>query len=633
MNNPEIDPEFETLLDYIKNNRGFDYTGYKRPSLMRRVQIRMQAAAIETYGDYTDYLEVHPDEFFHLFNTILINVTAFFRDRPVWEYIQTEVVPQILARKDLERDRIRVWSAGCASGQEAYTLAMILAEVLGIEDFHHKVKIYATNIDEAALNQARQATYNTKEIEGIPEPLLERYFKQTNGNYTFCQDLRRSVIFGRHDLLQDPPISRIDLLSCRNTLMYFNAETQAKIISRFHFALNHSSFLLVGKAELLLSHSNSFTPIDLKRRIFAKIDRENRREYFLGSNYGKERENNYPVNNNLLRDAAFDISAVAQVVVDIKGLLILANEQARLLFSLNSQDINRPLQDLEISYRPVELRSPIDQVISTHRSIYLSNIGWTIANGDFHYFDVQITPLYDPSKNLLGVSVGFTEVSRYKKLQEEIEHANQELEMAYEELQSTNEELETTNEELQSTNEELETMNEELQSSNEELETTNEELQSTNEELETMNEELQSSNEELQSINAELRLRSDELNQANGFLEAIFNSLQGGVAVLNRELFVQIWNEKNEELWGLRSEEVLGLNFMSLDIGLPVEQLRQPIRNCLTGDIGVVEMSVAAINRRGRTIECKVTCTSLVGKLAESRGVIILTEEVEALEG
>ncbi len=617
MNNPEIDPEFEALLNYIKHNRGFDFTGYKRPSLMRRVRVRMQTAEIETYSDYTDYLEVHPEEFSHLFNTILINVTSFFRDRPVWDYIEKEVVPQIVARKSFPKDRIRVWSAGCASGQEAYTLAMVIAEVLGIEEFHQKVKIYATNIDEAALSQARLATYNAKEVEGIPEPFLERYFKQTNRTYTFCPDLRRAVIFGRHDLLQDPPISRIDLLSCRNTLMYFNAETQAKIVSRFNFALNNSSFLLLGKAELLLSHTNTFAPLDLKQRIFTKISQGVRKGYFMGSNDDQERETNSQINHSLLREAALDISPFAQIAVDINGLLILANEQARLLFGLGSRDITRPLQDLEISYRPVELRSPIDQVVSTHRSICLSNIGWTNISNDLHYFDVQITPLYDTSRNLLGVSIVFNEVSRYKKLQEEIESANQELEMAYEALQSTNEELETTNEELQS--------------SNEELETTNEELQSTNEELETMNEELQSSNEELQTINAELRLRSEELNQANGFLEAIFNSLQGGVAVLNREFTVQIWNEKNEDLWGLRSQEVLGQHFMNLDIGLPVEQLRQPIRNCLNGDSKIVEINLTTVNRRGKPIQCKVTCSSLIGRLAEVRGVIILIEDIDRL--
>ena len=601
MSTLELNPEFEALLDYIKHNRGFDFTGYKRPSLMRRVQIRMQATDIETYRDYIDYLEVDPEEFSHLFNTILINVTSFFRDRSVWEYVEKELVPKIIARKNLSKERIRVWCAGCASGQEAYTLAMVLAEVLGVEEFHQKVKIYATNIDEIALNYARLATYKAKEVEGIPEPLLERYFKHINDSYIFCPDLRRSVIFGRHDLLQDPPISRIDLLSCRNTLMYFNAETQAKIISRFHFALNDGSFLVLGKAELLLSYTDSFVPLNLKSRIFAKIKQENRREYFMGSSHYGEQEANTQLEHSFLRDAAFDISSFAQIVVDINGLLILANEQARLLFDLNSKVINQPLQELEISYRPVELRSHIDQVISNHRAITLNSVGWTITDGNIRYFDVQITPLYDSRQNLLGVSIVFTEVSRYKKLQEEVEHANQELEMAYEELQSSNEELETTNEELQS----------------------------SNEELETMNEELQSSNEELQAINAELRLRSEELNQANGFLEAIFNSMVGGVAVLNRELIIQIWNEKNEDLWGLRSQEVLGQHFMNLDIGLPVEQLRQPIRRCLTGDTRLVEISVATVNRRGKSIQCKVSCTSLVSKLNEVHGIMIFIEEIE----
>ena len=602
MNNTDLNPDFEALLNYIKQNRGFDFTGYKRPSLMRRVHIRMQVAQIEAYEDYTDYLEVHPEEFFHLFNTILINVTSFFRDRLVWDYVEKEVVPQIVAR--ITTSRIRVWCAGCASGQEAYTLAMVIAEVLGIEEFHQRVKIYATNVDEKALNQARPATYNAKEVEGIPEALLERYFKQTSGAYTLCPQLRRSVIFGRHDLLQDLPISRIDLLSCRNTLMYFNAETQAKIISRFHFALNDSSFLLLGKAELLLSHTNSFVALDLKKRVFAKIPQGNKREYLLPSNDGIQ-EHNYRIDNTVLGDAAFDVSPSAQIVVDSNGSLILANDQARLLFDLNSKDISRPLQDLEVSYRPLELRSHIDQVSSTHRSIYLSNIVWTTITKELHYFDVQITPLYNISKNFLGVSIVFAEVSYYKKLQEELEHASQELEMAYEELQSSNEELETTNEELQS----------------------------TNEELETMNEELQSSNEELQSINAELRSRSEELNQANGFLEAIFTSLNGGVAVLNKALVVQIWNEKNEEMWGLRNSEVVGQHFMNLDIGLPIEQLRQPIRNCLTGDSRLVEINLVAINRRGKPIECKITCTSLVGRLAEIRGVIILIQEIGSLEG
>jgi two-component system CheB/CheR fusion protein len=245
--------------------------------------------------------------------------------------------------------------------------------------------------------------------------------------------------------------------------------------------------------------------------------------------------------------------------------------------------------------------------------VTLSNVEWQTTR-ELIYLDVQITPLIDPSDNILGVSVSFTDVTRYKRLQEELEHSNQELEMAYEELQSTNEELETTNEELQS--------------SNEELETTNEELQSTNEELETMNEELQSTNEELQTVNEELQRRSEELNQSNAFLESILRSLKGGVVVVDRDLRVQIWNHKAEDLWGVRPEEASGQNFLNLDIGLPVEMLCQPIRDCLFGlSEGAIDLMLTSVNRRGRSMKCYVTCTPLVTSAGAIQGVILLMEE------
>ncbi|MDX2231371.1 MAG: PAS domain-containing protein [Leptolyngbyaceae cyanobacterium bins.349] len=234
---------------------------------------------------------------------------------------------------------------------------------------------------------------------------------------------------------------------------------------------------------------------------------------------------------------------------------------------------------------------------------------------DLIYLDVQVTPLTDAMNSILGVSLNFVDVTQYKRLQEELEHANQELEVAYEELQSTNEELETTNEELQSTNEELET--------------TNEELQSTNEELETMNEELQSTNEELQTVNDELQRRSEELNQSNAFLASILTSLRGGVVVVDRDLRVQVWNDKSEDLWGLRVEEALEQNFLNLDIGLPVEQLRQPIRLCLAGaNESGSELILDAVNRRGRKIQCRVSSTPLVGSQSQIQGAILLMEEL-----
>ncbi len=615
MSPSEQNPEFEALLNYIKRNRGFDFTGYKRSTLMRRVQKRMQELAIESISEYTDYLEVDPQEFVVLFNTILINVTSFFRDRPIWDYLAAEIIPRITARKQIN-EQSRVWSAGCASGQDAYTLAIVLAEALGIDQFRSTVKIYATDIDEEALQQARLGIYNAKEVESIPPQLLEKYFERNESYYTFRKDLRRCVIFGRHNLVEDAPISRIDLLVCRNTLMYFNAEAQAKIIARFAFALNEGGFLFLGKAEMLLNHGNAIKPVDLKRRIFVIEGKFSRRDRFLlMSGNSNNQEFNDPLSNLPISEAVFDTNPAAQVVIDHNGSLILANERARRLFGLSSENLGQQLQNLELSYRPVDLRFCIEQVYTQRTPIMLRDVEWKITEGDTRYFNVDLSPLFDFNSSFLGISITFTDDTRFKKLQHDLEQTNQELEMAYEELQSTNEELETTNEELQS--------------SNEELETTNEELQSTNEELETMNEELQSSNEELQTLNEELRLRSNELNEVNVYLESILTSLSGGVVVVDRDLQVQIWNYRAEDLWGLRTEEVQEQHFLNLDIGLPVEQLLQPIRTCLLGQASKVEVTLEATNRRGKSVNCSVTCTPMLTKTREIRGVIMLMEATE----
>lgn len=606
--------EFEALLEYVKRSRGFDFTGYKRSSLMRRVTKRMQMVGLASYGDYLDYLEVHPEEFQHLFNTLLINVTSFFRDQPTWDYLSSEVLPQIIGRKE-PKEPIRIWSAGCASGEEAYTIAIVLAEVIGIDHFIDRVKIYATDVDDEALNQARQAVYPAQEMTSMPPEILDKYFEVNENRYTFRKDLRRTVIFGRHDLIQDAPISKIDLLLCRNTLMYFNAETQARILARFHFALQDGGFLFLGKAEMLLTHTNTFTPVDLKRRVFTKVPKLNLRDRLLIMAQTGNEDATYHLSNQMrLRDAAFENGPLARLVIDANGQLALANTRARTLFNLTARSTGRPLSDLEVSYRPVELRSCIDQAYSERRTVHIGDVEYLLPTNETIYLEVQVTPLIDFSNTILGVSITFTDVTSFKRLQEELEHSNQELEMAYEELQSTNEELETTNEELQS--------------SNEELETTNEELQSSNEELETMNEELQSTNEELQTVNDELQRRSEELNQSNAFLESILTSLKGGVVVVEHNFQVQIWNHKAEDLWGLRTDEAIGQNFLNLDIGLPVEQLRQPIRDCLNGDSSSSsEVILNAVNRRGRSIQCRIACTPLIGAEGHTQGVILLMEE------
>ncbi|MBV8884748.1 MAG: protein-glutamate O-methyltransferase CheR [Chroococcidiopsidaceae cyanobacterium CP_BM_RX_35] len=280
MSTSKLNPRFETLLEYIKHSRGFDLRAYKRAGLTRRLSKRMQEIEVESYTGYLDYLEVHPKEFVHLFNTLLINVTSFFRDHTVWEYLQSEIIPLIVSRKN-PNEQIRIWSAGCASGEEAYSLAMVLAEVLGVEQCRERVKIYATDMDEEALHYARQATYQSRELRDITPKLLNKYFEANERQYVFHKDLRRLVIFGRHNLIQDAPISRIDLLMCRNTLMYFNSETQARIIARFHFAMKDGGFLALGRAEMLLNQTNTFTPVDLKQRIFTKVPDANSRDRLL----------------------------------------------------------------------------------------------------------------------------------------------------------------------------------------------------------------------------------------------------------------------------------------------------------------------------------------------------------------
>src|SRR3954447_20325427 len=187
------DKGFEPLLEHIKEQRGFDFTGYKRASLERRVQRRMEAIGVKAYDEYLDHLLLHPDEFTQLFNTILINVTGFFRDPDAWSYLNDELLPTILRRR--EGQTIRVWSAGCASGEEAYTLAMVLCEMLGLEEFRERVKIYATDVDEEALAQARQALYSEKALEDLPEGFKDKYFEPSGNRFAFRKELRRSVIF------------------------------------------------------------------------------------------------------------------------------------------------------------------------------------------------------------------------------------------------------------------------------------------------------------------------------------------------------------------------------------------------------------------------------------------------------
>jgi two-component system CheB/CheR fusion protein len=423
----------------------------------------------------------------------------------------------------------------------------------------------------------------------------------------FRKNLRGSVIFGRNDLVQDAPISRIDLLLCRNTLMYFHAETQERILGRFHFALNPSGIMFLGKSEMLTRHGDLFSPLDHEHRLFVKIGAGRPRERDEVREPGPDSS---AAMGELVRDAAADIVPVAQVLIDAGDHVIAINQEARTLFGVGVKDIGRPLHDLRLSYRPVELRSAIEEIKRHPQSIELGEVEWTTPTEEARRLVVRLAPLIADG-NLEGISIVFVDVSRFADLERELASLKSQTETAVEELQTTSEELETTNEELQSTNEELETTNEELQSTNEELETTNEELQSTNEELATVNE--------------QLRERTLEAVSVNTFLEGILATLPSGVIVVDRDLTVQLWNRQSEEMWGLRADEVSGQPLLELDIGLPLDDLEDTVRGCLSDGAVTAPVDLSAVNRRGRAVDLRVMCRPLETSKGVG-GVIVLLD-------
>jgi len=343
-------------------------------------------------------------------------------------------------------------------------------------------------------------------------------------------------------------------------------------------------------------------PVDLKRRIFVKAPRYGATAGGVAATLRGWRDRGP---DGELCDAAFDAAPVAQLAVDRAGRVVAINERARALFQFGVADLGRPLQDLEVSYRPFELRSLIDQALSEGRPAVQGEVPWRAPGGDLRWLDIRVAPLLAMQElgatappAGLGVNATFAEVTRHKQLSHQVQEAQAELEAAYQELQSTNEELETTNEELHS----------------------------TVEELETMNEELQSTNEELQTINDELRQRGEELNRLNAFLESVFASLRAGVVMLDRDLRVLYWSNRAEDQWGLRTDEVIGTSFF--DIGLPVDRLMNAVRACLAGLAVRRDVVVLATNRRGRTVECRVAVRTLVAQGGgRPHGVLVLIEE------
>jgi len=609
-------PELEPVVEKISTEYGFDVRGYKRTTLYRRLQKRMADAGCPTAEDYLVRLETDPREHGQLVNTLLINVTEFFRDPPAWEYLQRECLEPLLGAQPPE-EPFRAWSAGCATGEEAYSLAISIAELTPGRNL--PVKIYATDMDEGAIMAARAAVYGPAALENVSQERRERFFEALPGGQSRVRrEVRRMVIFGHHNLLEHTPISRVHVLVCRNLLIYFDAETQQQILQRFHYSLREDGFLFLGRAETLMSRSSLFTPVEPRLRIFRKHpDRvPGRRPPLPGSRF-PDRLPERKDGMDSSRPATEQAVPIEQIhgpvlLLDRDGALVAASPAARELFRISDRVIGSTLAQLEERTRPTVLRVAIEDARVTARATRVEEVRLPVGDGKIAILNFEVRPLTEARGELAGLLVWGQELTREYE--------------AVEELVRVREELEAVSEELQTSREELETINEELQSTNEELETTNEELQSTNEELETTIEELQSTNEELETTNDELRARQEALNERDRFQGMVLSSLQMGVVVVWSNWTIASWNRTCEELWGVREAEAVGQNLLQLDSGMPFDQIRKPILAVMQGEEPARSLELKAMNRRGRPLHCRVRIIPLQEPANGTAGAMILIE-------
>ena len=546
------------LLQELAEQRNFDFRGYKNTTLERRFRRRMFQLNIGDYAEYGEYIRERPDEINHLLNTLLINVTEFFRDPPAWEILGREILPQQLRRLQPGHS-FRAWSAGCASGQEAYSLAILLSEHFGPRISDYDIKIYATDIDEEALNTARRGEYTLEAVRLVRSEWREKYF-HGKGAMRVNREIRRLVIFGRSNLAHDAPISHVNLLICRNVLIYFDSDLQKQILIRLHYALEPAGLLFLGKSESQLTNSRQFQRLNSRWRIFQRItgSLEDERLDAPVAN-GEEKANDLgPVKEfDSLRQQHRYLLETLRIGVFALGpdeIITDHNLAALTLCGLPSSSlVGKRLADTDLFIRISEL--PV-QLQATRTNNESSHFPARVKIGsEEKLIEVTIRPLLDEAGQRRGAFIYFEDQTIQEK------------------LQTTVEELESTSEELQSANEELETTNEELQSTNEELETTNEELQSTNEELETTNEELQSLNEELETTNQELEERTKELDQVNNVYAQTLEKIRLPVMLVNQERRIEFWNAPALRLFGFKSKPPMDLTIEQLPLAEELKNL------------------------------------------------------------
>ena len=541
----------DKVIVLLHKQTGHDFSLYKKSTLSRRIERRMGLHQLARLSDYLRYLRENPQEAEQLFNELLIGVTNFFRDPAVWDQFKAEVIPALLASHP-DGAVLRAWIPGCSSGEEAYTLAMIFKEA--IEETNpaqrYTLQIFASDLDKEAIATGRAGIYPRSIAEDVSEQRLNRFFTEDPAGYRVCNEIREMVIFAAQNIIVDPPFTKLDILSCRNLLIYLEPELQAKLIQLFHYSLNAGGYLLLGSAESVGAATALFIPLPGKSRLYRSLDAPVRAlpvgfpaafvsthakladgtTSSVGAAFASAPDLQALVEKLLLQR----FTPVSVLVTDDGDMLYVSGKTGKYLepatgkaslnlFSMAREGLKQALS--EAFHRAVR-----EKTSDTLKNVKVS------SNGSAQYVDITVQPLDEPAALRGMVLVVFKDVApppRRKKTSsgaeaQQVDNARvellmQELQLARDEAKSNREEMQTSQEELKSTNEELQSTNEELQSANEELTTSKEEMQSMNEELQTVNHELQAKVIELSRTSNDMKNLLDSTEIATLFLDDALN--------------------------------------------------------------------------------------------------------------
>ncbi|BBP44145.1 CheR family methyltransferase [Thiosulfativibrio zosterae] len=589
LSSPKVRTSLEKIFQRILEQTGYDFSGYKLKTIQRRIARRMAVHKVVTIDDYLTLLSSSAIEVESLFKDLLISVTSFFRDTEAFQDLNL-VIEKIVENNE-EGNQIRVWVPGCANGEEAYSIAILFQQACLKFSKEASFQIFATDIDEFALSLARRGAYSSGQVKDIPEPLLKQYFVAKDDQYWVSKYIRDRVVFARQNVIMDPPFSRLDLVSCRNLLIYFSLELQRQVFQVFHFALKQNGYLFLGKSESAsntvpelfegyLKQSQIF--IRKKTNLSPRLDQVSsaislaQTRQKSPSHTGLIQEKNLVVEqlDKILLDQLFPTA----IVLDGSGqvLHIRGKVEAYLSFPQGKIDTNilsLIREDLKVDVRALLQKARREGYAATQALFYESKVASQALFLAIKRIDIE--PQSPDTFVLTFTQVDLSEafISGTGLLNEGSELANdnlrKEVAVFKERLQTSIEELETTNEEMQSTNEELQSANEELQSANEELQTANEELQSTNEELST--------------VNQELEVKSYELEQVNNDLEHILSHMDEKVILVDNRLRLLRFTKKAGETFGINGGD-LGQTVTTLGLSVDVPNLRQELLNVIEGE-------------------------------------------------